>query len=335
MTIFKTGMEGFYTITVNKPDGTEQVYSFKNKITSDGLQHFAKGAGNVIERIFLFQKKSGYNLAFNTASLAAASNHRYAHATFVSQTSATVSKTTANPYYKWNTVVKFDPAIITQPVDHIAVVFGTDTMFSHTPIKDNAGLPTQLIIGPQDTITVGYELRLFINTSPASIANVDMGQFGITNVTIRPCNMSDTAPNPSLLKMGFKFRPTSLTTTGNSGVTKFSFYNGSVATLIPNHYTAISNTAMVASTDRPYDFSNKKINTVVAQDTGSTIGYMTTLSIVIAKDIVPIIEKGYHGVKIETTIGDYYIDFGKLIERNQRIRYDLTLNVGFLIGANK
>lgn len=338
MTIFKTGMEGFYTINLKKPDGTEKNYFIKNKITSAGLQHFAKGGGNVIDRIFLFQKKSGYGLTFATSSLNAASNYRYAHTAFAGESTEVVNRTSTAPYYKWVTAVQFDPTIITQPVDHIAVVFGSDTMFSHTPIKDDAGLPTQLFIGPQDVVTVSYELRLWLSTAPTSVTNVDLGQFGTSNVTIRPCGMTPSSAVYQLMKMGFKFRPSIWSSNNvyeNNGTTRFTFYNGPITNIAPNHYSVVPTSNVVATTEEPYDFSTRNVNIVVQQDTGVSIGYLTTLSVVIPKDIVPVIERGYHGIKMETTIGDYYIDFGKLLERNQRIRYDLTLNVGFLIGAEK
>lgn len=313
----KTGLTGYYTLEITKNDGRKIVHHFKNLITDNGLLQFAKGKP-FVDKVWLTDV--GGSPITTSSRLGTTS---YVHKTILETRCANVYNLRASqekPYISFTTKVDFDATRILKSVNAVGVTFGgNNEVFSISHIKDVNGAPTTIDIGDEDTVMLTYELRVQIDTAPVVIRNVDMGKFGLMDVTIRPIEFS-VPPVLDDVRTGFKVKPdrTNGIRRPTEATTMIDFYRN----VSYRDYSGQPNGKIATSTE-VFDYT---VDTEATRESNGRI--VSKINVAIAKDSVNNIGQ-YNAISFRTTYGTYLLSFSKLLEKTNRNKYDLSFKIAF------
>lgn len=191
--VIEAELEGFYRMTVTRPDGTQRDTGwFPNLITTSGLNRIGRGG---IGAYALVGSGSAVPLITDTAlqALVAWTNNN---------TDSSDGASPVAPYYGWHRrKFRFAAGVAAGNLSEVGIGWsegdGISPVFSRALIRDSNGDPTTITVLPDEVLDVQYELRLYAPTVDQAFSILVSGM--THNCVARASRVTDNVWSPRYL----------------------------------------------------------------------------------------------------------------------------------------
>lgn len=226
---FTQKLAGRYKIKLTRPNGTVRYESdwFDNLITNQGMDAWAIGfPGSANAQLVMPDCAVGTGTtppAFTDTQLEAIVLPAVSYSGASSGVWTTSSYIAGPPAY-WSGIINYQWAqgAIVANISEVGVgnaVSGVIQLFSRALIVDNEGNPTTISVTATDTLTVTYEIRMYLDLTDSPYA-VSISGTAISG-TQRMANVTTVAFTPNIIDFSYS---------GGLSVT-YNTYNGSIGTV--------------------------------------------------------------------------------------------------------